>query len=98
MAIKGAFIFLAPESNKEMAWVKTSQVHLLTIAVNNYSEAANIAKELVARGIQAIELCGGFGNKGVAAIAEAVGDNVAVGVVRFDSHPALEGKSGDTVF
>lgn len=98
MEIKGAFIFLAPESNKEMEWVKTPQVHLLAIAVNNYAEAVKVAQDLASQGIQAIELCGGFGNKGVAAVAEAVGDKVAVGVVRFDTHPALDGKSGDMLF
>ncbi len=31
-------------------------------------------------------------------MAEAVGDKAAVGVVRFDNHPGLEGKSGDDIF
>jgi hypothetical protein len=31
-------------------------------------------------------------------VAEAVGDKVAVGVVRFDNHPGLEFKSGDELF
>jgi hypothetical protein len=31
-------------------------------------------------------------------VAEAVGDKAAVGVVRFDNHPGLEGKSGDGIF
>lgn len=59
MAIKGAFIFLAPQANQEKAWVVTPEVHLLSVAVNDYSEAAAMARELVEQGIQAIELCGG---------------------------------------
>jgi hypothetical protein len=31
-------------------------------------------------------------------VAEAVGDEVAVGVVRFDNHPGLEFKSGDAIY
>jgi hypothetical protein len=52
----------------------------------------------VDEGIQAIELCGGFGNVGTAKIVEAVGGKVPVGVVRFDVHPGLGGKSGDAIF
>jgi len=53
---------------------------------------------LVLEGVEAIELCGGFGNKGTARIAEAVAGKAAVGVVRFDGHPGLSGKSGDELF
>jgi hypothetical protein len=31
-------------------------------------------------------------------VAEAVGDKAVGGVVRFDNHPGLEGKSGDNIF
>jgi hypothetical protein len=48
--------------------------------------------------VEAIELCGGFGNKGTGRIAEAVAGKAAVGVVRFDGHPGLDGKSGDELF
>lgn len=98
--LKAAFIFLAPEADsaQHQSWVKTPQVHLLAIAAKDYASASQVAKDLVDQGIQAIELCGGFGNTGVAEIVNAVGGKIPVGAVRFDTHPGLGGKSGDEIF
>ncbi|MBF0530930.1 MAG: hypothetical protein HQK55_17015 [Deltaproteobacteria bacterium] len=98
--LKAAFIFLAPEANPatHRAWVDTPAVQLLAVAVKDYKEAVKIAQDLPKEGIQAIELCGGFGNLGTAMIVEAVKGQIPVGVVRFDSHPGLGGKSGDQLF
>jgi len=98
--LRAAFIFLAPEAEpeKHRAIISTPVVELHVVGVKNYDEAYKIAKELVNEGIAAIELCGGFGHKGVAKVVEAVGGKVPVGVVRFDLHPGLEGKSGDEIF
>jgi hypothetical protein len=100
MALKAAFIFLAPEVDpqKDRQTVVTPQVELTAVAAGNYKEAEAVAVKLVDEGIEAIELCGGFGNKGTARIAEAVAGKAAVGVVRFDIHPGLDGKSGDALF
>ena len=51
------------------------------VGVNSLEMAETIARELVADGVQLIELCGWFGPKGAARILEAVGDQVAVGFV-----------------
>lgn len=98
--LKAAFIFIAPEGNpaQHRSWVKTPVVELLAVAVKDYAEAARLAKELLADGITAIELCGGFGHAGAAKVVEAVEGKIPVGVVRFDSHPGLGGKSGDEIF
>lgn len=100
MTLKAAFIFLAPEvdPDKDRQIVVTPQVELTVVAANNYQEAERVALQLVEEGIAAIELCGGFGNRGTARIAEAVAGKAAVGVVRFDGHPGLDGKSGDELF
>lgn len=100
MTLKAAFIFLAPdvEPQKHRATVVTPQVELTAIAARDYAEAQQVAQMLVSEGVEAIELCGGFGNKGTARIAEAVAGKAAVGVVRFDGHPGLGGKSGDELF
>jgi hypothetical protein len=74
------------------------QVSLLAVAAKNYEDSAKLAKELAAEGIQAIELCGGFGNLGLAKIVAAVQGKIPVGVVRFDLHPGLGGQSGDALF
>jgi hypothetical protein len=98
--LKAAFIFLAPQadSKKHKAIVSTPAVELHVVGVENYDEACEVAKELVNQGIGAIELCGGFGNAGVAKVAEAVEHKIPVGVVRFDIHPGLDNKSGDKFF
>ncbi|MFW5489019.1 MAG: DUF6506 family protein [Desulfovibrio sp.] len=97
--LKAAFLFIAPEADPEThrQWVKTPAVHVLSIAVGSYDQAVETAKKLVAEeGIAAFELCGGFGNRGTAMVAEAV--DVPVGVIRFDIHPGLGNVSGDTLF
>jgi hypothetical protein len=53
---------------------------------------------LVSEGVEAIELCAGFGNKGAVRLAESVAGKATVGVFRFDIHPELNGKSGDELF
>jgi hypothetical protein len=100
MTLKAAFIFLAPavDPEKDRQTVVTPKVELTAVAASNYEEAERVALELVEQGIAAIELCGGFGNKGTARIAKAVAGKAAVGVVRFDGHPGLNGKSGDELF
>ncbi len=97
--LKAAFIFIAPEADPRthQSWIKTPAVHLLAVGVKNYEQAVVTAERLVSEeGIAAIELCGGFGSAGTAKVAAAV--KVPVGVVRFDVHPGLGGKSGDTLF
>jgi riboflavin synthase len=95
---KAAFIFVAldADSSRHKATISTPEVLDLTvIGVKDYQQAAQVAKGLVEQGCQAIELCGGFGNLGVAKVAQAVGNKASVGVVRFDCHPLLGFKSGD---
>ncbi|RLB76902.1 MAG: hypothetical protein DRH06_04965 [Deltaproteobacteria bacterium] len=100
MALKAAFMFLAPgaEAKKHRSLVSTPEVELVVVGVADYSAAENIAVELVAEGVAAIELCGGFGHVGTSRVVQAVEGKAAVGVVRFDCHPGLDGKSGDTIF
>ncbi len=100
MALKAAFIFLAPQVNpkEHRQTVVTPAVELTAVVVNNYAEAVRVCQELAAEGIAAFELCGGFGNIGAGMIAEALRGKAAVGVVPFDGHPGLEGKSGDDLF
>lgn len=98
--LKAAFIFVAPHADPHAhrGWVRTEKVHLLTVGVSDYAAAEALVKELIAKeGINAIELCGGFGAEGTARIAAAAG-NIPVGVVRFDVHPGLGNVSGDKLF
>ncbi|ERE10643.1 DUF6506 family protein [Pseudogulbenkiania ferrooxidans] len=97
MALKAAFIFIAPHGDpqRHRAITATPEVEVITIAVSSYREAGEAARELAEQGCAAIELCGGFGHQGVAIVAAAVGELAAVGAVRFDPHPLLGHRSGD---
>lgn len=97
--VKWAFIAVskAAEGQVHKSLIRTSQREITTALVPDYETAAQLAKELVASGVAMIELCGGVGHIGVARIAQAV-PGTPVGVVRFDKHPLLDGKSGDDLF
>ena len=78
-----AFIVFGPDYNPD-THTETLQSEALktrVVGVNSLEMAEMTAKELVADGVQLIELCGWFGLKGAACIIEAVGDQVAVGFV-----------------
>ncbi len=100
MTLKAAFMFVAPGADHKIhrSVIRTAEVELTTIGVGNYAMAEEAAKILVAEGVQAIELCGGFGIEGTAAVKQAVQGKAVVGVVRFDSHPGLGNQSGDDIF
>lgn len=100
MTLRAAFLFLAAGAQpaEHRSVVRTPQVDLFVVGVADYAQAESQARALVADGVVAIELCGGFGTAGTARIAAAVAGKAAIGVVRFDGHPGLGGKSGDTVF
>jgi len=100
MALKAAFIFVAPEVDPAVhrSQVITPAVELTVVAAQNYAQAEQVARALVDEGIVAIELCGGFGNEGTARMVKAVQGKAVVGAVRFDCHPGLGGKSGDALF
>lgn len=100
MTLKAAFIFLADgaKSSTDRSVVSTPAVDLTVVGAKDYTDAEKVARELVAEGIGAIELCGGFGTIGTARLVEAVDGKAVVGVVRFDGHPGLDGKSGDSIF
>ena len=98
--LKAAFVFLAPNADPRIhrSVIETEAVHLITIGVDSYVSAVAEVAKLKDEGVEAIELCGGFGHVGTAMIADVIGSKVSLGVVKFDSHPGLGGKSGDEIF
>ena len=100
MKFECAFIYVAHGCNpaKERAVVEGDSINMNVVGCATYAEAEEIAKEMVANGCTAIELCAGFGNEGIARIKRAVGPGIAVGAVKFDFHPAFGFKSGDEMF
>lgn len=96
-----AFVFLGAAEgcnpDEESKIVETPDGGCITVPVHDYEQAVDVCKKLAKEGVKAIELCGGFGHVGTAKIVEAVGGKTPVGVIRFDIHPLLNGKSGDAV-
>lgn len=56
---------------------------MIAIGVPNASAGPDVARALVAQGVQLIELCGGFGPLGTAAVLAAVENAVPVGSVGY---------------
>lgn len=100
MAAKIAFMFVAAGADPERCRAKfrTEEIELEVVGVGSYGVAEEWAKNLVDEGVQAIELCAGFGHEGVARVVRAVQGKAFVGAVRFDNHPCIDGKSGDALF
>ena len=97
---KVAFIFCHPgcKPEQDRSIVDAEDIILYSIGCSNYGEAEKVAKEMVEIGCVAIDLCGAFGNEGVARISHAIERKVPVGAVNFDFHPVLRDKSGDDLF
>ncbi len=95
-----AFIFATKGCDpvKDCTVIRSENITVHVVGVSTYSQAVKVAKDLKDKGCMAIELCPAFGNKGVAHVKEAVGEDIPVGVVRFDVVPALGGQSGDVLF
>lgn len=79
--MKWAFIYTldddgAPERRDEIG-------SLVCIGVRSADQASSIARQLVAEGIELIELCGGFGGAGLGAVVSAVDGQVPVGAVFY---------------
>lgn len=100
MKFECAFIYVAPglDSKKDRAMIPSEEINMNVVGCANYDEAEKVAIEMVEKGCNALELCAGFGNDGIARIKKAAGNNVAVGAVKFDFHPAFGFKSGDDMF
>lgn len=99
MKFQCAFIYVGQgcDSKRDRAVIDGAMV-MNVVGCANYAEAEEAAKEMVAKGCTAVELCAGFGNEGIARIQRAVGPEVAVGAVKFGFHPAMGFKTGDDVF
>src|SRR5215467_7500371 len=56
---------------------------LVCVGVSSVSDAPAVARQLVADGVELIELCGGFGGAGLGLVVSAVKHRVPVGAVFF---------------
>lgn len=81
------FIFKGPgmTSTRHHARMDAESFSMSIRGVGSVDEAKEAAKDLVAEGIQLLELCGGFDAAMTAAIAEAIGHAVPVGAVAYSA-------------
>jgi hypothetical protein len=59
---------------------------LVCVGISDIKHAPEIARQLLAEGVELIELCGGFGGAGLAQVVEAVEGKVPVGAVFYDTN------------
>ena len=99
--VKVTFMYVIENGDPEKHSIivpSPERIEMKIVAVKDIKQAEEEVKKLVAEGTKIIELCGGFGHQGVARIVKAVNGKAKIGVVRFDCHPALSGKSGDDIY
>lgn len=96
---KCGFIYVAPglDPEKARAFIPADQIEMTVVGCSNYNEAVQVARDMVATGIGAVELCAGFGFEGTAMVKKAI-PGIPVGSVKFDFHPAFDFKTGDDMF
>lgn len=63
--------------------MKSSQFEMIAVGVETPSEGIPIAKNMVAEGVQLIELCGGFGPIWTGKIIEAIDGAIPIGSVGY---------------
>jgi hypothetical protein len=80
-----AFIYTADGSDTEgtVTNVDTDGCRTVLVGVPDVAAGVKVAAGLVDDGAQLIELCGGFGPVGTAAVLDAIGSRVPVGAVGY---------------
>jgi len=78
---KWAFIYTLDDSSAERRIDTIGS--LVCVGLARVSDAPAVARQLVADGVQLIELCGGFAGAGLASVVSAVNNRVPVGAVFF---------------
>ncbi len=90
MAVKAAFVAMAPEADAERhrTTIKTPKLELISVVADlgNFDQVVDVCRKLVQNeGVQVLILCPGFSHQEVAEVANAVGDGVPINVARGDT-------------
>jgi hypothetical protein len=90
--IKWAFFFDAPEVNPavDRMVIERGGMQSTIIAVPDPEIAVQLSVELVAEGVQFIELCGAFTPVVAAKIIEATGGKIPVGIVGYSGGQSVQ--------
>jgi hypothetical protein len=79
--MKWGFIYLLDDASEK---ARTDTVGtLLCVGIPDVADAPDVARQLLADGVELIELCGGFGGAGLASVVSAVNGRVPVGAVFY---------------
>jgi len=94
MAFKSAVVVTAPDADpkEHRAFIKTPMYELTVVAVKHgdLDQAAAVCRGLVKdEGVRSIILCPAFSHQGVARIADAVGEDVAINISRGDTRGSM---------
>jgi len=71
------------DPDRDRCVMASDRFQMTAVGVPTAAAGVEVARALVADGVQLIELCGGFGPLGTAAVLHAVGDAVPVGSVGY---------------
>ena len=79
--MKWAFIYTLDDPSEQP---RVDQIgSLVCVGIARVADAPAVARQLVADGVELIELCGGFGGAGLGSIVAAVKNRVPVGAVFY---------------
>lgn len=68
---------------RDRSLMSSDRFQMIAVGVPTAAAGVDVARSLVAEGVQLIELCGGFGPAGTAAVLAAVAGAVPVGSVGY---------------
>lgn len=87
---KWGFIYTLGDPDGDRRWdvIGSPSCELVCVGVPSVDHAADVARELLAQGVQLIELCGAFEAEGLAAVKSAVGGKVPAGAVFYGGDAA----------
>jgi len=68
---------------KHHARIATENFNMSISGVSSVDEAMLVAQEMITKGVQLIELCGGFSLEDAQRVRDAINDHIPVGVVQY---------------
>ena len=71
------------EMFKHHARLQSDNFDMSVAGVSDVSQACLVAQEMITKGVQLIEMCGGFSGEDAQAVRDAINDHIPVGYVQY---------------